>query len=152
MHISIISDSHGLLRDSVIKRLQGTELIIHAGDIGSERILKKLKDIAPVVAVRGNCDREAYGQSLALEEFIEKAGKNIFVIHNLQNMRIDAKKAGIQVVIHGHSHRSELFWENDILYLNPGSIGPLRFSLPIAMAEIIIDDEGIYPQVIELTD
>ncbi|MCU0915665.1 MAG: metallophosphatase family protein [Planctomycetes bacterium] len=147
-NVGILSDTHGLLRDEVKSRLSGQDLIIHAGDIGSPGVLAELKQLAPVVAVRGNVDTGAWAQELAQEEYVSVDGWTICVVHDLCTLRLDAVAAGVDVVIHGHSHQPGIARKDGILYLNPGSAGPKRFHLPVAMALASIEGETFAPQII----
>jgi len=131
--IGVISDTHGLLREEVKERFKGVNCILHAGDIGSPNVLQELKEIAPVYAVRGNCDREQWARDLPVCEWIEIDGKNICLIHDLQQLNIDPKVADIQVVVSGHTHQAACFEKDQVLYINPGSAGPRRFNLPVTM-------------------
>jgi len=126
--VGLISDTHGLLRPEAVRALQGSDLIIHAGDVGKIEILDALRDIAPVVAVRGNVDR------LDLPE-TASAGP-IFVIHDLKQLAIDARAAGYRAVISGHSHKPGTSERDGLLYINPGAAGPRRFKLPVTAARL----------------
>ncbi|NMA01530.1 MAG: metallophosphoesterase family protein [Clostridia bacterium] len=148
--IGVISDTHGLLRPEAIKYLKDVDLIIHAGDVGSEKVLNDLKQIAPVYAVRGNCDQEEWAKKLPRTEIVEVASNLIYLIHDIQQINIDPKTAGLSIVIYGHSHRPAIDKKEGIYYLNPGSIGPKRFNLPISLAKIIIEDKKINIEIIEL--
>jgi uncharacterized protein len=149
MRIGVISDTHGLLRPEVQKALQGVDLIVHAGDVGKPEILDRLKTIAPVFAVRGNVDTEKWASQLPATSVVEAGGACLYLIHNLRQMDLSPKGAGIDIVISGHTHQAEQ-WERDgVLYLNPGSAGPRRFSLPVTTAMI---DLGIEPWQIEIIE
>lgn len=147
--IGVVSDTHGLLRPEVIAYLNDSNLIIHAGDVGSEKVLNDLKKIAPVYAVRGNCDQEEWASKLPITEMIEVNNRLIYLIHDIQQINIDPKATGLSIVIYGHSHRPLIEKKDDIYYLNPGSIGPKRFNLPISLAKIIIAEE-INIEIIEI--
>jgi putative phosphoesterase len=138
--IGVISDTHGLLRPEAVDFLKTCDAIIHAGDIGSEDILIKLKSIAPTYAVRGNIDWEPYAQNLPGDDVVQLNGKNIYIIHILDTLDLDPKAAGFDAVIFGHSHHAEIFRKEGVLYLNPGSAGYRRFTLPVSMAKIVIDN------------
>ena len=129
-HIGIISDTHGLLRQQAIEAMQGVDLIIHAGDVGALSILEDLRAIAPVEAVRGNTDTQSWAFGLKKSVIVDYAGTLFFVIHDISEIDLDPAVAGIKVVVHGHSHRSSIREENGVLFINPGSAGPIRFSLP----------------------
>jgi uncharacterized protein len=134
--LALVSDTHGLLRDSVIEALQhcDLDLIVHAGDIGPRRLLERLESIAPVVAVRGNVDREL--ASLSPTELISVNDRLIYVLHDLDSLDLDPGMAGIAMVVSGHSHRPKICRRRGVLYVNPGSIGPRRFSLPISFVKV----------------
>src|ERR1019366_3030529 len=131
--ISVISDTHGLLRPESVEALQGSELIIHAGDVGKPEILDDLRKIAPVVAVRGNVDGGIWAQGLPQTRTLEIGDVRIYVIHNIDDLSIDAAAAGYAAVISGHSHRPSTAHKKDVLFLNPGSAGPRRFDLPVSV-------------------
>jgi len=132
--LGIISDTHGLLRPEALSALKGCSAIIHAGDIGNPTILDRLKAVAPVFAVRGNVDSEPWTSSLPLTAVVELQDVSIYVLHNLERLDLNPKVAGLHIVISGHTHKPESHWHDGVLYINPGSAGPRRFSLPISMA------------------
>ncbi len=141
--IGIISDTHGLLRDQVRSRLCDCDTIIHAGDVGSQSVLMELRQIAPlVVAVRGNVDAGQWAKELKEQERLEIEGRAIWVVHDIGTLALDLRSAGIDVVIHGHSHKPAIVHEDGILYINPGSAGPRRFQLPVSMAVFHIQPGG----------
>ncbi|MTK12460.1 MAG: metallophosphoesterase family protein [Clostridiaceae bacterium] len=148
--IGVISDTHGLLRHEALEMLKGVEMIIHAGDVGDPEILQKLKEIAPVVAVRGNCDKGEWAYKLNKTEVIRLGKTLIYVLHNVNDVDIDLEAAGFNVVISGHSHEPLNIKHNNILFLNPGSAGPRRFNLPISMGILNIDKEKVNANLIEL--
>ncbi|HVM76259.1 MAG TPA: metallophosphoesterase family protein [Candidatus Saccharimonadales bacterium] len=134
MRIGIISDTHGLLRPEAETALQGTQLIVHAGDVGSPEILMRLKAIAPVFAVRGNVDREAWARELPLTAVVEADSTSFYVLHNIRELDLKPEAAKIDFVISGHTHQAEQTERNGVIYLNPGSAGPKRFHLPVTLA------------------
>lgn len=148
--IGIISDTHGLMRPEALAALQGSEMIVHAGDVGSSRILADLRNIAPVVAVRGNIDREYWAQSLAEREAVTWAGISLYVIHDVKELGLDPAAAGFSAVISGHSHRPSIRHVGGVLLLNPGSAGPRRFNLPVSVALMEVRDGQVEPRLIEL--
>lgn len=148
--IGIISDTHGLLRHEAKKLLKGVELIIHAGDVGSGDVLEELSAIGSLKAVRGNVDNGVYAGVLPASEYISIAGKNIYVIHNIDHLDIVPEAAGVDIVIYGHSHKAQKKEKNGVLYFNPGSIGPRRFNLPVSMGLISISEGVINAEIIEL--
>jgi hypothetical protein len=139
IRIGIISDTHGMLRTSAVEALQGTDRIIHAGDIGSRAVLDALQEIAPVTAVRGNMDAGGYADPLNDREIVEAGGIFIYVLHDLNLLDLDPAAGAFQVVVFGHSHRPTAFEKNGVLYLNPGSAGPRRFSLPISIGIMTVE-------------
>lgn len=133
IRIGLISDTHGLLRPEARLALSGVEQIIHAGDICDPKVLDDLAQIAPVVAVRGNNDRGNWADTLQERETLQIGGIGVHVLHDLQELDVDPVAAGIKVVITGHSHRPLVKMERGVLYVNPGSAGPRRFTLPISV-------------------
>ncbi|MCP4319315.1 MAG: metallophosphoesterase family protein [Hyphomicrobiales bacterium] len=141
--VGVISDTHGLLRPEALACLQGSELIIHAGDIGPKDILDRLGEIAPVTAVRGNVDSDSWHANLATDEVIELNGRFIYVNHDLGELDLNPAPAGFDVVISGHSHKPGVSEKDSILYLNPGSAGPRRFSLPVSLATLLVTNSAV---------
>jgi putative phosphoesterase len=148
--IGVISDTHGLLRPEAVKVLTGVELIIHAGDVGGPEILERLARLAPVHAVRGNTDRGEFGRSLPLTRVVEVGGLQLYVLHELFTLDLDPAAAGLAAVIYGHSHRPHLERKDRVLYLNPGSAGPRRFTLPVSLALLRLENNRLNPELIEL--
>jgi len=148
--IGVISDTHGLLRDGARGRLQGCDLILHAGDVGSPSVLEELEQIGRVVAVQGNMDKGEWANELQEIEYIEIEGKQICVIHDIDRLDLEPAQAGIDVVVYGHSHRPAIDRQDGVLYLNPGSAGPRRFDLPISMALLWIDSDTIHAELVDL--
>ena len=136
MRIGVISDTHGLMRPEALAALAGCELIVHGGDVGGREVLAALAKIAPVRAVRGNNDTGAWARALPATERIEVAGRVLYVIHDVKELDVDPAAAGIDVVIAGHSHRPRNETVDGVLFFNPGSAGPRRFSLPITVGRI----------------
>jgi putative phosphoesterase len=150
MRIGVISDTHGLLRPEAEMALIGVDLIVHAGDVGKAEILAQLKAIAPVFAVRGNVDTEKWALELPETSVVEADGACLYLIHNLRELDVSPKGAGIDMVISGHTHKAEQ-WERDgVLYLNPGSAGPRRFKLPVTTATIDLAAEPWTIEIVEL--
>lgn len=148
--IGLISDTHGLLRPEAVKKLSGVEHIIHAGDVGDPNILNALQAIAPITAVRGNVDYGPVLSDLPLTNTVQIGDVSIYAIHIIDTLDIDLKAGGFHAVIFGHSHRPEVQQKNDAYYINPGSIGPRRFDLPIAMAYLHIDGTNLNVEPITL--
>jgi putative phosphoesterase len=149
--IGVISDTHGLLRPEAIDRLTGVDHIIHAGDIGGPYIVPGLENIAPVTAIRGNIDQAVWANSFADQEILDIAGYKIFILHNRNESDHDPKAAGFDIVISGHSHKPNIETIDETLYLNPGSAGPRRFTLPIALAFLELTAGSILPRIHEIT-
>ena len=143
MLIGVISDTHGLLRPDAVKLLRGSEHIIHAGDIGSPEIIPELGKIAPVTAIRGNVDTQAWTRRFAETEVVELGGLHIYVIHDVNALDLNPQAAGFAAVISGHSHKPQQERRGGVLYFNPGSAGPRRFSLPISLGRLEISPAGI---------
>jgi uncharacterized protein len=150
MQVGVISDTHGLLRPEAVDALAGSDVILHAGDIGQSDVLESLKAIAPVIAVRGNNDQGSWAETIPERETIELAGVSVYLLHSIKDLTINPKTAGIQVVISGHSHQPLIEERNGVLFLNPGSAGPRRFKLPIALAHLHLDGTSIQAHIIEL--
>lgn len=148
--IGVISDTHGLLRPEALEPLRGSDLIIHAGDVGEASILDELNAIAPVHAVRGNVDTGDLGRSLPLTEVVRWRDTFLYVLHIHQELDLDPKAAGIDAVIYGHSHRPEIVLKDDILFFNPGSAGPRRFSLPVTVGTITLENGRLRAEIIPL--
>lgn len=140
MRIAILSDTHDMLRAEVKAFLQGADHILHAGDICSPPILEELRLIAPLTAVRGNNDKGQWAESLKESETIAFGGITLHMLHDIGTLAIDPQEAGIRIVVFGHSHKPRQTEKDGVLYLNPGSAGPRRFRLPIAAAELFIQD------------
>ena len=137
--IAVLSDTHALLRPQVLDALRGATHILHAGDVGDIRILEALEQIAPVTAIRGNIDTHGPTAKLPATETIELDGKLIYMLHSLADLDLKPEAAGIAVVLSGHSHKPLIETRSGVLYLNPGSCGPRRFSLPVTVAHLYLD-------------
>ncbi len=153
MKIGVLSDTHGLLRPQAVAALEGVDHILHAGDIGNIEIVAKLRNLAPVTAIRGNVDTHRDYHHLAATEAVELGGKLFYLIHNVKDLDLKPAVAGIAAVIFGHSHKPEMRWDKDVLFFNPGAAGPRRFYLPIAVGIIQITAAGkLKPRIVELKD
>lgn len=150
MTIGVISDTHGLLRLEAKEALRGSELILHAGDLGSAAVLRDLKQIAPVVAVRGNVDVQVWAKRLKAVEISDFDGKVFYILHRIADLDLKPKAAGLDAVIFGHSHQPMIEWRDGVLFFNPGSAGPRRFSLPVTVGKIEIVDGKLRPEIIEI--
>jgi uncharacterized protein len=148
--VGVISDTHGLLRPEAMTALEGSERIIHAGDVGRESILDALERIAPVTAVRGNVDTDAWARRLPMTELLEIGGAKIYVIHIVEDIDVDLAAMGVAVAISGHSHRPGIVEKNGVTYLNPGSAGPSRFHLPATVARLFVEDGRARAEIVEI--
>ncbi len=149
--IGVISDTHGLLRPEAAMALQGVSLIIHAGDIGRISVLESLRNIAPVIAVRGNTDREQWAFTLPLSDTAEVNGFSFYVLHDLGRLDLDPAASGFSAVISGHTHEPVVENRNGVLFLNPGSAGPRRFTLPVSVALMRIRNNSLTADLIALS-
>jgi putative phosphoesterase len=143
IRIAVLSDTHGLLRPEVIAKIEGVDHILHAGDVGDAAILDSLNSIAPLTAIRGNVDTSGRCGSLPSTEMVEISGVTFSLVQSVADLDISPTAAGVQVVVSGHSHKPGHERRNGVLYLNPGSVGPRRFRMPIAMAFVTISDGTI---------
>lgn len=150
MRIGVISDTHGLLRPEALTALQGCERIIHAGDIGKPEVLEGLRALAPLDAIRGNVDSGDWAAAIPERLDLQVGGLRIHVTHDVKTMAIDPVAEGIDVVISGHSHQPKIEELNGVLYLNPGSAGRRRFTLPISLALLDIEDGQPRAQLVTL--
>lgn len=148
--VGVISDTHGLLRPEALDALDGVDAIVHAGDVDEDGILERLADVAPVAAVRGNMDRGGWADPLPSTEVVRAGPFHLYVLHDLSTLDLDPEAAGMDVVVFGHSHRPEIRWDGPVLYLNPGSAGPRRFSLPATVVRLDLRGERPDPEMIEL--
>ena len=151
MIVGVISDTHGLVRPEALEALRGSELIVHAGDVGDARVLDHLRAIAPTIAVRGNVDTEQWARALPTTEVVDAGGLHLYVLHDLATLDLDARAAGFAAVISGHTHRPRADVKDGVLYLNPGSAGPRRFTLPVSLAKLRVDGAHLSHEIIELT-
>ena len=150
MRIGVISDTHGWLRPQAIEALRGSELILHAGDVGLPEVLDELRRIAPLVAVRGNVDAEPWARRLPATEMAEAGRKTFYILHRIADLDLKPQSASIDAVIFGHSHQPTVEWRGGVLFFNPGSAGPRRFSLPVTLGRIEIVEGELRPEIIAL--
>lgn len=148
--VGVISDTHGLLRPEALDALRGVDQILHAGDVGSPDILTALKAIAPTTAVRGNVDHGVWATALPMTEVVRLGTLDVFMLHDLGALDLDPVAAGFAAVITGHSHQPKAEWTRGVLYLNPGSAGPRRFTLPVTLSILRITAGTIEHQRIDL--
>ena len=150
MLLGIISDTHGLMRSEALHALREANLIIHAGDVGGPEILAQLKTIAPVFAVRGNVDTQAWARELPSAAIVEAAGISLYVLHKLQELDLKPEACGFRAVISGHTHQPEQHERGGVLYLNPGSAGPRRFHLPVTVAVLDVSQKPLRAKIVPL--
>jgi putative phosphoesterase len=148
--IGLISDTHGLLRPEAVAALSGSDFIIHAGDIGSPEVLAGLSRLAPVTAIRGNVDRGPWASSLPDSDVLQAGAAFIYVIHNIADLDLDPAAAGFQAVVSGHSHQPGWRETGGVLFVNPGSAGPRRFKLPVAVGRLTVGAAGVEAELIAL--
>lgn len=147
--VGVISDTHGLMRPEALTALQGSDLIIHAGDVGSPDVLDQLSALAPVHAVRGNVDTQDWAKRLPATEAIEVGQHVLWVLHDITELDL-SPAAGFAAVIYGHSHRVKVETRNGVLYLNPGSAGPRRFRLPVTVARLHVSPKSLRSEIVQL--
>ncbi len=143
LRIAVLSDTHGLLRPEVLEACRGADHILHAGDVGEPQILMALAELAPVTAIRGNIDTHGSCAALPPTEMVDLGGVLFYLVHALGDLDIEPVAAGVRVVISGHSHKAAQESRNGVLYLNPGSVGPKRFRLPVTMAFVWVENGEI---------
>jgi putative phosphoesterase len=148
--VGVISDTHGLLRPEATEALKDSDLIVHAGDVGGTQILEQLRAIAPTFAVRGNVDTGEWAKVLPMTEVVVVGQLQLYVLHDLATLDLNPKAAGFAAVVYGHSHRPDAEVRHGVLYLNPGSAGPRRFTLPIAIAKLRVVGDQLSHEMIEL--
>ena len=138
--LGLISDTHGLLREAALEALRGSGLIVHAGDVGNEKVIRALEAIAPVVAVRGNVDTSGWTARLPETATAQFGNANLYVVHRIEDLDPKQTPAGVNLVVYGHSHKPHEEKRDGVLYINPGSAGPRRFKLPISVAKIDVTE------------
>jgi len=148
--VGVISDTHGLVRPEAIQALKGSELILHAGDIGKPEVLTSLASVAPVIAIRGNNDREVWAKKLPDILRLRVNGFGVYVIHNVNELEVDPATAGFRAVISGHSHKPSITNLDGVIFLNPGSAGPRRFKLPVVVARLTVQKYKLHAAIVEL--
>jgi len=148
--VGLISDTHGLIRPEALDALRGSDLIVHAGDIGSVDVIHTLEAVAPVRAIRGNVDTGPWAEEFPDEDIVEGSEHKLYVLHDRNQMVIDPGAAGFDVVISGHSHKPLIETVEGVLFVNPGSAGPKRFTLPVACGTLRLISTGVEASLIEL--
>lgn len=149
--VGVISDTHGLLRPEVLRIFKGVTLILHAGDIGRPEVLDGLRELGPVVAVRGNNDTDEWAKRIPEVKAVKASGVSIYMLHDVMGLKGTPSAKKVQVVVSGHSHRPRIEDRDGILFLNPGSAGPRRFQLPISVARMTIQGMVVRAEIIELS-
>jgi len=150
IRIGLISDTHGLVRDEAVEAMKGCQHILHAGDIDEPEVLVKLRKLAPVTVVRGNNDRGSWAQAIPDYEVIEFGAVSVYLRHDEAELDIDPRAAGFRVLMFGHSHQPRVEMRDGVLFVNPGSAGPRRFRLPVAVGELLISGDQVEARIIEL--
>jgi hypothetical protein len=150
--IGLISDTHGLMRAKALTALKGSDLIIHAGDVGKPGIIEQLRAVAPVVAVRGNIDKGAWASQLPMTAVVEARSARIYVLHDIQQLDLAPATAEFNIVVSGHSHKPSRTERSGVVYVNPGSAGPRRFQLPITVARLDLRRSPWSVEFIDLSD
>jgi putative phosphoesterase len=150
LRIGLISDTHGLLRPEARRFLEGSDHIVHGGDIGDSRVLEALESIAPVTAVRGNNDRGSWAAHIPETQILHVGGIVVYAVHDIAQLDIEPGAAGVRVVVSGHSHKPSVEQRDGILYVNPGSAGPRRFNLPISVGELMVVGNDVSARIVEL--
>jgi putative phosphoesterase len=145
--VGVISDTHGLLRPEAVAALKGTDLIIHAGDVGAPEVIDAL---APTFVVRGNVDKAHWAGSLPTTAHVEVGGLMFHVLHDISELDLDLAAVGYAAVVYGHSHQPSIEMRDGVLFLNPGSAGPRRFKLPISIARVVVSGQQLRPEIVEL--
>lgn len=150
--IGLISDTHGFLRVEAMRALEGSDLIVHAGDVGNPEIIDALKSLAPVKAIRGNIDTQPWASALPATAVVEAGHVLIYVLHDLHQLDLDPRAAGFHIVIFGHTHKPASEEKSGVRYLNPGSAGPRRFQLPVSIARLDIGQTPWKIEIVNLLD
>jgi len=150
--VGLISDTHGLLRPEALRALAGSDLIVHAGDVGAPEILDALRAVAPLVAIRGNVDTGGWASALPATAVAEAGGVLIYVLHDLNELDLDPAAAGFGVVVSGHSHQPARAERGGVLFINPGSAGRRRFKLPVTVARLDLGRTPWHVEFVEVGD
>ena len=148
--VGVISDTHGLLRPEALDVLRGSDMIIHAGDVGKPEVIDRLGEVAPLHVVCGNIDKGSWAAALPVTELVDVGDHRFFVLHDIAQLDVDPVAAGFAAVVFGHSHRPSIETRNGVLFLNPGSAGPRRFKLPITVACVKTSGRHIRAEIVEL--
>jgi putative phosphoesterase len=148
--VGVISDTHGLVRPEAVQHLRGCELIVHCGDIGDPAVLEALRDLAPVRAVRGNIDKGAWAASFPSTDIVEVGSHRLYVLHDLAELDVDPAAAGFSAVLSGHSHKPCVEERQGVLFINPGSAGPRRFTLPVSVAHLVLRSDACEATIVRI--
>jgi uncharacterized protein len=148
--LGVISDTHGLLRPEALDALRGSDMIIHAGDVGNPEVIDRLGVVAPTHVVRGNIDKGSWAAALPMTELVALGEHRLFVLHDISQLDVDPAAAGFAAVVFGHSHRPSIETRSGILFLNPGSAGPRRFKLPVTIARVKTSGQRLRADIVEL--
>lgn len=149
--VGVISDTHGLLRPSAVAALRGSDVILHAGDVGGQGILDELSEIAPVHVVRGNTDHGAWADALPRTEVVSLEGAQIYMVHDIEELDLDPAAADFDMVVYGHSHRPDVTAREGVVYFNPGAAGHRRFSLPVTVGFVQVTPSGMSdPEIVHI--
>jgi uncharacterized protein len=150
LRLGVISDTHGLLRPQAIAALRGSDLIIHAGDVGNASVIETLREIAPTFAIRGNVDTGTWASALPSVSLVDVGPSLFYVLHDIADLDVDPMTAGFAAVVFGHSHQPSIETRDRVLWLNPGSAGPRRFRLPVTLARVAVTGRELKPEIVEL--
>jgi putative phosphoesterase len=148
--LGVISDTHGLIRPQALAALRGSDLIIHAGDVGNAKVIAQLSEIAPTFAIRGNVDTGPWAASLRPTEIVEVGELLFYVLHDIGELDLDPPTAGFAAVVFGHSHKPSIETRDGVLYLNPGAAGPRRFKPPVSLVRVVVSGRELRPEIVEL--
>ena len=148
--VGVISDTHGILKPEAVKVLHNADMIIHAGDIGNQKVLDELREIAPLTAVKGNMDSGSWSRKLPETDVAEIGNVILYVIHDINGLDLDPSAAGIGAVISGHSYRPSAVERSGVLFLNPGSASYPTIHYPASLALLHIQERTLNPKFIKL--
>jgi len=148
--VGIISDTHGLLRPEAVAALRGTDVIVHAGDVGNADIIEQLRRIAPLFVVRGNIDQGNWAARLPIREVVSIGELKFLLLHQVAELALDPQAEGYAAVVYGHSHVPSMETRDNVLFLNPGSAGPQRFQLPVTIARARVRGRRIDAEIVHL--
>ncbi len=113
-------------------------------------MLDSLAAIAPLVAIRGNVDG-AWADAIPPTAVINVGEVTLYMLHDLNQLALKPEAAGFAAVISGHSHAPRQEIKNGVLYFNPGSAGPRRFTLPISLGRLKVTGRNIEAELIAIS-